>query len=189
MSQFTNNNNQELLAGLYRGDQASFSAIYETYWKQLLYQAIGILGEQSHAEDCVQEVFLSLWNRRNEVTITHLGAYLSKAVRFQALWMIRNRKIGQKCYDRLAQISTELILHEPVLFKELSAVYHDAFQSLPDDVREIFRMVREEGLTYKQIAERKGVSVKTVERKMSLSLKTLRLKLEHFLPLAFFLDL
>ena len=170
-----------LLQGLYNGDEVCFTAIFNRYWKELFYQAEAILGEELLSQDCVQEVFLSLWRRRTEVEIDHLQSYLKKAIRFQCLSMMRAKKVRVECLNRISKITVDFVTEQPGLFKELDGLFKDVLSSLPDDQREIFQLVREEGLSYKEIAERKSISIKTVEKKMSSSLKTFRYKLGEML--------
>ena len=65
----------------------------------------------------------------------------------------------------------------PELMLQLEA----GIDSLPEKRREIFRLSREEGLKYREIAEKLDISVKTVEAQMGLALKTLRKKIRTFL--------
>jgi len=73
----------ELLLGLKAGNQKSFSDIYEKYWKNLYNSAYKRLKNNEKSKDVVQNVFTSLWDRRQEVTIHNLSAYLHTSVKFQ----------------------------------------------------------------------------------------------------------
>lgn len=177
----SNESDEILVQGLHVGDEAAFTSIFKKYWKELYYDAQAMLADEGMAGDCVQEVFLSLWRRREEVGIEYLRAYLKKSVRFQVLTLIRNKEISKKCYDRISKSITETILHDTYLMKELDHIFQEILSELPEDLQEIFKMVRDEGLSYKEIAERKGLSVKSIERKMSQSLKHFRIKLGDLL--------
>jgi RNA polymerase sigma-70 factor (ECF subfamily) len=97
--------------------------------------------------------------------------------------MIRARKVRSEYFNRIAQIGADLAVQQPILFNELDSIFQEVLQSLPADQQEIFRLLREESLSYKEVAELKGISVKTVEKKMSLSLKAFRLKLGEVMSL------
>jgi RNA polymerase sigma-70 factor (ECF subfamily) len=52
--------------------------------------------------------------------------------------------------------------------------------ALPDRRREIFTLSREQGLKYREIAEKLGISIKTVETQMGQALKDLRENLKEY---------
>jgi RNA polymerase sigma-70 factor (ECF subfamily) len=164
----------QLLKQLHQSDELAFAEIYNRYWKPLYTSAHNILQVREAAQDAVQEVFISLWKRREAVQVEVLQSYLHQAVRFQVFKAIRLAKTDQDFFNRLAGISKDILIEDPVLFKELEALYQQLIQSLPPDEQEIFLLHRDGGLTYKQIAEQKNISVKTVEKKMSHALKEIR---------------
>ena len=65
---------------------------------------------------------------------------------------------------------------------EVSKLISLTLDGLPERTREIFRLNRQEGLKYREIAEKLNISIKTVEAQMGLAMKHLRNKLKHFLP-------
>ena len=89
MTDLTNYSDDKLLILLQRGEELSLSAIYDRYWKSLYLAAYNVLRDKMAAEDAVQDVFISLWKRSNEVEIVSLKAYLFQAVRFRVLKSIR----------------------------------------------------------------------------------------------------
>ena len=174
MQNLTSNTDDQLLQLLRENDEWAFSEIYNRYWKPLYSSAHNILQVKEAAQDAVQEVFISLWNRRQLVKIECLQSYLYQATRFQVFKAIRAEKTDNNFFNRLALITKDILTEEPLLFKELETLYHQLIQSLPADEQEIFLLHRDAGLTYKQIAEQKNISVKTVEKKMSHALKEMR---------------
>jgi RNA polymerase sigma-70 factor (ECF subfamily) len=180
----------ELLQLLHQSDEFAFAEIYNRYWKPLYISAHNILQVKEAAQDAVQEVFTSLWKRRQIVQIQSLQSYLYQAIRFQVFKAIRAEKTDANFFNRLAMVSKDILTEEPLLFKELETLYQQLVRSLPKDEQEIFSLHREAGLTYKQIAEEKNISVKTVEKKMSHALKEIRYGLDDALAvllIAYFL--
>jgi len=173
----------QLLKQLYQSDEGAFAEIYNRYWKPLYTSAHNVLQVKEAAQDAVQEVFISLWNRREAVQVDILQAYLHQAVRFQVFKAIRAAKTDQDFFNRLAGISKDILIEDPVLFKELETLYQQIIQTLPPDEQEIFLLHRDGGLTYKQIAEQKNISVKTVEKKMSRALKEIRFGMDDALTI------
>lgn len=164
----------DLLALLPKNDEDAFAEIYHRYWKPLFYTAYGIIRDKEIGQDIVQEVFVDLWQRKREVTIQNLKAYLQQATRFQTLKAIRNQKANDEFYTRLAKATADIVYENPLLFKEQETLLRQVLDGLPEDCRYIFRLSREEQMTYKQIAARLEISEKTVEKKMSICLKHIR---------------
>ncbi len=174
MQNYPIHTDDQLLKQLCQNDEGAFAEIYNRYWKPLYTSAHNILQVREAAQDAVQEVFISLWKRRQDLQVDVLQSYLHQAVRFQVFKAIRAEKTDQLFFNRLALISKDILFEDPVLFKELEGIYQQLIQSLPPDEQEIFLLHRDGGLTYKQIAEQKNISVKTVEKKMSRALKMIR---------------
>ncbi|QJB34871.1 RNA polymerase sigma-70 factor [Chitinophaga oryzae] len=183
MSDYNTYTDDHLWRQITLDDQDAFTAVYHRYWKVLYLRARNMLSDSDLAQDIVQEVFISLWHRRQEVEILHLKAYLFQAVRFQELKALRNLKSDTNFYERLAHISKDLLQHEPMAFKELDSVLQRVMATIPEDQRAIFSMSRDEGLTYREIADRMEISVKTVEKKISQALRTIRKGMDSAFPL------
>jgi RNA polymerase sigma-70 factor (family 1) len=164
----------DLLALLQQGNQNAFTTIYNTYWKVLFRSAYRVLNDTAAAEVIVQNVFFSLWKRREEAKILNLKAYLQQATRFSVFKAIREQKHDDSFYNRLALVTTDMITDNPLLFKEQQQLLQNIIESLPEDCKEAFRLSREEQMTYKQIAALLNISEKTVEKRLSKSLKHIR---------------
>jgi RNA polymerase sigma-70 factor (family 1) len=186
MSAHSDFSDQELLVLLADGDHAAFAEVYARYWNGLYHTAFGILRQEDIAQDIVQEVFIDLWNRRQAAGIKALKPYLHQAARFQVLKAIRAGKVDQSFYERVARITVRISDTDPVQFKELQEIINGLLESLPDNCREVFRLSREEHMTYAEIALRLDISVKTVEKRMSLALRHFRVGLDGSLPLLIF---
>jgi RNA polymerase sigma-70 factor (ECF subfamily) len=156
------------------GDDSAFTTIYKRYWAPLYHSAFAIIRDEDGAQDIVQSVFISLWQRREEADIRVLKSYLFQATRFLVFKAIRYRKNDQLFCERLKAISSEIIADDPLLFKEQQQLLSKLLSNLPEECRETFRLSREEGLTYKKIAVHLNISEKTVEKRLSRSLKHLR---------------
>ena len=63
-------------------DQAAFTSVYRSYWEPLFVTTVKVIGSKEDAADIVQEVFISLWNRRQQLSLTSsLAAYLHASVK------------------------------------------------------------------------------------------------------------
>ncbi|UKT64975.1 RNA polymerase sigma factor [Pedobacter mucosus] len=157
-----------------QGDNHAFAQIYTKHWQIMYNTARNILRDEDAVHDILQNIFVSLWQRRNDLEITSLKSYLQQATRFAVFKAIRQTQHDKELYKRISAITVEIITEEPLLIKEQSQLLKRLVDKLPEDCRESFRLSREEGLTYKQIAALLGISEKTVEKRISKSLKLLR---------------
>jgi RNA polymerase sigma-70 factor (family 1) len=164
----------ELVRLMADGEEPAFRELFDRYWSSLFLRANNFLDNEDAAKDCVQEVFIWLWLHRDGLDIGNMDHYLHQATRFQAFKALREQKAAGNFESRLVQFTEKIIVSDELEFKELKAFLENLINALPEDQRLIFRLHREEGLTYKEIAERLNISVKTVEKKMSLSLRYLR---------------
>jgi RNA polymerase sigma-70 factor (family 1) len=169
---------QILLQQLSQNDQAAFTAIYERYWKSLFREAMNVLRSQKEAEDCVQELFVSLWNRRQALSITSLRAYLHTAIRYQCIDRIEKDMIrGGYLEDFTTYLEanqTMPSIEEELYARELAANIDQVMDKMPDKMREVFRLSRQEHLTHREIANRLQISEETVKKQVYLALKILR---------------
>ena len=166
--------NEELVALLRQDNEPAFKELYDRFWELLFTRAYNFLRNEDSAKDCVQEVFIWLWQHRQSVHIDHVHNYLHQAVRFQALKAVKEQRSVINLDERLSHFTGIVLQDDNLQYKELKALLLSLIDTLPADQQELFLLNREQGLTYKQIAAIKNISVKTVEKKMSLALKTLR---------------
>jgi RNA polymerase sigma-70 factor (ECF subfamily) len=168
--------------------EAAFTAMVEAYYSRLGAFALRLVGSRAAAEDVVHEVFLRIWRRRGEFAYHEPLGYLYQAVRNEAQsW----RRHEARWRSRYAVAEVAETRPDPradaahlVELDELARVVEETVAALPPRRREIFRMQREQGLSYAQIASLLGISIKTVEVQIGHALKTLRRRLGPFLAIA-----
>ena len=187
MAEYSLYQDRELVAQMQLGDAGAFTELYNRHWKSLYYTAVSILQNSEACRDIVQEVFTSFWQRREDVQIEFPKTYLQQAVRFQVFKAIHANKADREFYQRLAAVSTDMLIENPLLYKELEHLVRGLLDQIPQDARTAFLLNRDEKLTYVQIAERMDISVKTVEKKMSQTLRLLRKGMTERLLLLLFL--
>lgn len=144
MAAYDNLSDSQLLSFIKDGNHAAFTQIYERYWKSLFRTAYHILQDKETAQDITQNIFVSLWHRREIVKIDNLKAWLQQATRFAVFTAIKEKKHDESFYTRLASVTAEIITDNPLLFKEQQQVLKQLIDTLPEDCREAFRLSREE---------------------------------------------
>jgi RNA polymerase sigma factor, sigma-70 family len=126
---------------------------------------------------------LELWRRRESLEVEQtFRAYLIRSTRNRALNHIRHQRIvaREAAYAAVDPPSSPSAEDE-VLGDELERAVRDAIDGLPENCRKVFKMSREQGLKYAQIASALEISVKTVEKRMGQALAELRERLAPWL--------
>ena len=158
----------------------NFEDMYKVHYKMLRNAAENIVGDGDAAHDVVQDVFIKLWNRRDEVSaILNKKAYLFKSVINASITYLESNKNKTRIGD--LKIESSGRTDSPVLVKELEAKIAVALDALPPKCKAIFVLSRFEGLKNKEISEYLGLSLKTVENQMGIALKKMKEDLKSYL--------
>ncbi len=166
-------NDQLLLQQLQSNDAAAFDALYDRYWKLVYSAAYKRLKDENYAKDITQDIFLQLWQRRHQLTITHLPAYLYTAVRNNVLkWMEKTQRITPvpELLEQTANEGADAAL----LRKEFMIKYENLINTLTASQQQIFRMRYQQELSTAEIAEKLNISRKTVQNQLGKSMNNLR---------------
>lgn len=164
----------QLLERVAQHNADAFRELYERYQQPLLTRALHFLNCENSAKDCLQDVFVSIWVKREALVISNLNNYLHQAIRFRALRCLKSSRHAIRLDDRPPRLTDSFHPSAALDYKELHLRLEARIHALPPDQQRIFLLHRDQGLTYAQIARRFGISVKTVEKKMSLALRFLR---------------
>ncbi len=173
-----------LIELLSRSDTKAFDEIYRRYWIVVFRYAVCKVHTEEIAKDLCQDVFVSLWQRRNAVSIQHLEAYLVQATKFGVLNHIRGKIKDKKLYDLAASSQSEDNETEnDVAFHKLMTAWEEAISRLPVKTRQIFKLSKMENFSNKEIASRMDLTEKAVEYHITKSYKMIRILLKDFIVL------
>jgi RNA polymerase sigma-70 factor, ECF subfamily len=176
----------QLLVTLQAGDITAFEMIFKTYYQPLCNYAYSFVHDRDEAEEIVQATFLSVWEKKDNLTIhTGVKPYLYAMVRNAALNVLKHEKIKQQHATvelAVAERSAESVTRT-VMASELEDRIYKALNKLPEQCRLVFKLSRFEELKYAEIAEQLNISIKTVENQMGKALKIMREQLKDYLPL------
>jgi RNA polymerase sigma-70 factor (ECF subfamily) len=169
--------------------EAFFEALFHTYYKQLCRFSFRIVHDKDKAEDVVQTCFVNFWQKKDSTKIqTSFKAYLFRSVYNRSInEYTRSKKIIQEDISIIHDFSAAFA-DDPLLqlqAQETQKKIDQAILAMPDGCRTIFLMSREEGLSYKEIAETLEISVKTVENQLGKALRILREHLFYLLMAMF----
>ncbi|MCU0443078.1 MAG: RNA polymerase sigma-70 factor [Bacteroidia bacterium] len=171
------NNDGVLLERLANNEHGALELLFKQYYKPLVRFANEIVKSKDQAEDMVQEVFVKIWEKRNQMTPQmQLKSYLYVAVKNHCLNQL---KLNDRKYWMEDDMEDDIRLSIPdaseqVDAKQLQSKIEDAINALPPKCSLIFKMSRFEEKSYKEIAEALELSIKTVENQMGKALALLR---------------
>lgn len=167
----------QLWAAVKTNDELAFNELFKRYWVRLYKTANQYLKDGEASEEVVHDVFLNIWNRREELEISSVPNFLLTAVRYQVYNRLRSAKspvIYEADHSAFASITDTNQAEDKIEEEELYRVMYDYLEELPKRCREIFCMSRIDQLSNDEIAARLGISKRTVENQITVALKHLR---------------
>jgi len=164
--------------------KAELESSFREHYKSLCYAANNIVNDYDASEDVVQEVFATLWKKRNDVNISiSLKGYLFRATINTSLNYIQKQKRSVPTEEHIIEISSGVSndVVDNLIHLELEQQLSNAINDLPVKCKTVFMLNRYEDMKYKEVAKHLGISIKTVENQMGKALKRLRLHLQPYL--------
>lgn len=168
-----------VVQALREGDHKAYGYIYLHYSDSLTRFLTSLMQSREEAEEVTQEVFITLWEKR-EIFQPEKGLrrYLYQLAKFYALNHFDRQKVRGK-YEEFARRGDAYDLggDEIMQGEEMAILLEFTLSRMPKRQQEIFRMNREEKMSYEEIAAQLGISVNTVKFHMKNTLKELRSKI------------
>jgi RNA polymerase sigma-70 factor (ECF subfamily) len=170
---------EHILNQIKLGDQQAFHRLFDHYWKRLFVYALKALNNPEACEDAIQEVFIDLWERKEQLEISNLKGFLFQSVRNKIANQIRRTKFTEGHLSIISEASlSDNSTENTIDFQETELTIHSAIERLPHRCREVFYLSRFERLNNQQIAAKLNLSIRTVETHISNALKNLRSSLK-----------
>ncbi|MDJ1505642.1 RNA polymerase sigma-70 factor [Xanthocytophaga agilis] len=176
---------RDLQERLCNNDQEAFAALYRLFFMRLFQFTKMYVHSRETAEELVNDIMLKLWHRRSEVLkIQNLETYLFVSA--------RNRSLNYLSQHSPFHISLEpesgeieiVNTDDPEKILEWREIYEllmQAVEELPDQCRTVFKLIKEEGMSYKQVAEILDLSPRTVETQLFRAMKKLHKVLGNYM--------
>jgi len=174
----------ELWEAITLGDSKAFQMLFERYWAVIYGTAFSYLKDKEACSEIVQDIFLNIWQKRNEFEISSFKNYLTSAARYHVYKQLKAKKSSAILYiEDYDHVTTphQGINHgdENITYLELEHSVETSLYNLPKRCREIFILSRMDNLTNDEIAQQLGISKRTVENQITQALKFLRSFLKH----------
>ncbi|MEO6187204.1 MAG: RNA polymerase sigma-70 factor [Ginsengibacter sp.] len=184
-----NTSDEQLLQQMAVGQRQAFTEVYNRYWEELFISATKVLRRKEEAADVVQDVFLSLWNRRNELDIQgSLAAYLHTSVRYKCIHYIEKNITRRDYLVQLAEVAISASSPNAEVnlqLKEIQQTLDKSVAKMPAKMQKVYKLSRQEHLSYKEISDSMSISVETVKKHIQHALQIIR---KDIVPHTFFLS-
>lgn len=160
----------------------AFECLYNKMWSKLFSVSYNYVRDKDIAQEIVQDVFLTLWEKRERLqSVDDIRAFSLRAVQNRIYDHFDKQAVRQKyalSVNKSDKSEGNETQHQ-VEYDETLSIIDTELQKLPHKTRNIFRMSRFERFSNEQIASMQQVSVKAVEYHITLAIKHLRLRLKH----------
>ena len=170
----------------YTKDEEAYKQLF-FHFHPLLYRfAYNIIKNEEDAEDIVSEVMIKVWTMENKLAyINDLQLYLFKAVKNTAFTYLSSKKNSfQSLTDETEQTlhtTSNNLSEQKIIFSEINQKIEKAVIALPPQCQMVFRLIKEEGMSHKQVSSILEISQNTIETHMRIALKRIKLALEKYL--------
>jgi RNA polymerase sigma-70 factor (family 1) len=156
----------ELLELLRTGDQFAFTGLYDRYYQKIYRHIFTLVQLPELTEDIVHEVFMKLWEIRGELDIkVKFHSFIYRMAHNKAIDLTRrisfDRKMRSYLLDRYQSVFQEIERSSDELGR-MDALVEMALDTLPPQRRKVYELIRQQGLSYKEVAEKLGVTTSTV---------------------------
>ncbi len=156
-------------------DAQAYKQLFVIFQPSLLQFATSMLGSLEVAEEIVSDVFIKIWEKRQQLDkVENLQYYLFTAVKNRALNYLNDKKKNFTTNIDNSPVELKSIYHDPeqkMISAETINEIQRTINQLPPRCQLIFKLIKEDGLKYKEVAELLHISIKTVENQMTLALK------------------
>ena len=156
-------------------DQHAYKELYTSLYGSLFSFARSIVSSRESAEEIVSDVFIRVWQRRRELEkIDNLRVYLYVCTRNMAFnYLVKQKRCPTFCIDDV-EIEFISIYFDPeqlLVTADMLALIQKAIDLLPPKCKLIFKLIKDDGLKYREVAEILNLSIKTVENQLAIALE------------------
>jgi RNA polymerase sigma-70 factor (family 1) len=156
-------------------DQQAYKELFTSLYSYLFQFARTIVKSKESAEEVVSDVFIKVWERRKELEkIDNLKVYLYVSTRNIAFnYLDKQKRVYTNSIDDFEAEFTSIYFDPEQLLvtADMLALIQKAIDQLPPKCKMVFKLVKEDGLKYREVAEVLSISIKTVENQLAIALQ------------------
>ena len=165
------------------GDEEAFKKIYYLFYRKLFLFSLALVKTREAAEEITEDVFIKIWQQKARIAAIHnLRVYLYIATKNTSL-----NYLSKKAKDNLTQpfdnINIDLFKasstpEELMITAEMYRKIQQQVEALPLRCKMIFKLIREDGLKYKEVSDILNISVNTIDVQMAIAVKKIAMALK-----------
>jgi RNA polymerase sigma factor (sigma-70 family) len=175
----------ELIKRIGEDDHQAFTVLYDRYWDRLYASAFFRLKDQAAAEELVQDVFVTIWQKRRELVIQSLQPYLAAMLRYAIYRHLAGNRRRLEHLRNVADTAPLAQAPEELDEKFLLEAVSRLSDQLPEKCSLVFRASKLQDRALSDVARDMGISLKTAEAHLTKALKSIRISLGRALHLFF----
>lgn len=168
-----------------KGNELAFQKFFNAYYPKLLHFSFVILKDNEIAKDVVLEVFEKVWEKRTQLlSVENIDKYLFVLIKNKSIDQLRKLKELIMVDDDEAPVVEMIQSRSPeheLIDKELYDQLNKVILGLPEKCRLVYRLIKEDGMSYKEVAELLNVSPKTIDNHVNIAMQKIRKEILSYL--------
>jgi len=156
-------------------DHVAYKKLFTSFYNCLFHFAFSFVRSKQSAEEIVSDVFIKIWEKRRGLDkIKNLKVYLYIATKNTSLnYLEKQKKVITDDIDKFSD-QFKSVYFDPeqlMITADMVALIHHAIEDLPLRCKAIFKLVKEDDLKYKEVADILNISERTVENQLAIALR------------------
>jgi len=172
----------DILRQIAEGDESAFHLLFNEHWQNIYGVAYMLTKSAPMAEDMVQEIFMKLWVKREQLPeVENFRNYLFIVARNHIFNELKKKSTDILFTDHLFEYFHEIreTPEKKLIEKEAEQIIGEIIERLPQQQKMIYRLSREEGLSRNEMADRLGIAPNTVRNHLARALEMIRHELQR----------
>jgi RNA polymerase sigma-70 factor (family 1) len=168
---------KDILLELRKGNEQAFEKIYRVYRPRLFGKLMKLVKSQSYAEEILQAVFVKLWEHRKSIDPEKsFRSFLFKIAENSVYDFFRKAARNKHMASHLIALSAAVddSINVVTSNDEQLEILNKAIEALPPQRKQVFRLCKLEGKSYKEVSEDLGISVSTISDHIVKATKSIR---------------
>lgn len=156
------------------GNMKAYEQLYHALCSRLIHFSASICGSFHLAEEIVSDVFVSIWQKRQQLTaVENPKVYLYVCTKNRTINAMKRKQLHLVPFDIVYAEALSIVpdVEEHLLSSQVARKIETAISSLPPRCQLIFRLIKMDGLQYKEVAELLDISSKTVDAQLTIAVK------------------